>query len=397
MEFDFDVASYIGAPPEHDGPYVGCISEELLRDRHRGPDLCEVLEKLGKNSAVAQGLRKPVTLGHPYLCGQRIYLLAERNRALGLLKVGPKRLFVAPPLQTQARGGRCQSDVHDALKEINPVCALDFYVHESCQRNGYGRLIFDAMLREERLVPSQLAYDRPSPKLIGFLAKHFGLTQYRPQNNNYVVFDDYFLAGGAVRATPPKREAEDAGRVRHVSSIFGHGAGPSPWQPGSLQQQPQLVQTLQQPPTYQTQLQQQPVFQMQQAPQHDIQSLPPWQPQSVGGARTQAPTPTVQAPWGTADGYGRAPPRLPSGSRRVSPSGSSAPFRQDMAAAGKPTRLPSRGGSRSASLPTASRRQLSSGPGSGDSCSTAMLGGAAGGSSSRFASPLSHAGHLLLG
>lgn len=37
-----------------------------------------------------------------------------------------------------------------------------------------------------------MAYDRPSPKLIAFLRKHYKLTDYIPQNNNYVIFDSYF-------------------------------------------------------------------------------------------------------------------------------------------------------------------------------------------------------------
>jgi len=48
------------------------------------------------------------------------------------------------------------------------------------------------MLKFEGVLPHKLAYDRPSPKLIGFMAKHFGLKSFMPQNNNYVVFDEYF-------------------------------------------------------------------------------------------------------------------------------------------------------------------------------------------------------------
>jgi alpha-tubulin N-acetyltransferase 1 len=48
------------------------------------------------------------------------------------------------------------------------------------------------MLRNESIHPSKMGYDRPSPKLIGFLSKHYGLVNYIPQNNNYVVFKDYF-------------------------------------------------------------------------------------------------------------------------------------------------------------------------------------------------------------
>ncbi len=40
--------------------------------------------------------------------------------------------------------------------------------------------------------PRSLAYDRPSAKLLNFLSKYYGLTDYTPQNNNFVVFKDYF-------------------------------------------------------------------------------------------------------------------------------------------------------------------------------------------------------------
>ena len=48
------------------------------------------------------------------------------------------------------------------------------------------------MLKFENVKPNTLAYDRPSPKLISFLKKHFSLVDYTPQNNNFVVFHDYF-------------------------------------------------------------------------------------------------------------------------------------------------------------------------------------------------------------
>lgn len=76
--------------------------------------------------------------------------------------------------------------------EISPLCVLDFYVHESQQRGGYGKTIFDFMLKFENTLPKLLAYDRPSPKLLNFLSKHFGLSKFLSQNNNYVIFNDYF-------------------------------------------------------------------------------------------------------------------------------------------------------------------------------------------------------------
>lgn len=35
------------------------------------------------------------------------------------------------------------------MKEINPLCVLDFYVHESLQRAGIGKLLFEKMLEKE--------------------------------------------------------------------------------------------------------------------------------------------------------------------------------------------------------------------------------------------------------
>jgi alpha-tubulin N-acetyltransferase 1 len=48
------------------------------------------------------------------------------------------------------------------------------------------------MLANEGVKPHELGYDRPSPKLLGFLRKHYHLANYVPQTNNYVVFSDYF-------------------------------------------------------------------------------------------------------------------------------------------------------------------------------------------------------------
>ena len=57
---------------------------------------------------------------------------------------------------------------------------LDFYVHESVQRGGHGKQLFDLMLETENISPEKLGYDRPSSKLLAFCAKHFGLKKYVP-------------------------------------------------------------------------------------------------------------------------------------------------------------------------------------------------------------------------
>ena len=71
---------------------------------------------------------------------------------------------------------------------------LDFYVSEEWQRRGIGRRLFDHMIACEQTTPELVAYDRPSPKLLAFLRKHFGLQQFAPQRNNFVIFDAFFKA-----------------------------------------------------------------------------------------------------------------------------------------------------------------------------------------------------------
>ncbi|XP_044278391.1 alpha-tubulin N-acetyltransferase 1 isoform X3 [Varanus komodoensis] len=111
---------------------------------------------------------------------------------IGFLKVGYKKLFVL--------------DRHGAHNEVEPLCVLDFYIHESLQRHGYGKELFHYMLQRERVEPHQLAVDRPSEKLLCFLRKHYGLSDTIPQVNNFVIFQGFFSHQHApVRKLPPKR------------------------------------------------------------------------------------------------------------------------------------------------------------------------------------------------
>lgn len=109
---------------------------------------------------------------------QRLYLKVSSGRIEGMLKVGKKELFY------RDRIGKCIS--------MSPLCVLDFYVHDSIQRKGIGKSLFLKMLLSEDVTPNKLAYDRPSHKLLHFLKKHFNLHRYISQNNNFVIYDDYF-------------------------------------------------------------------------------------------------------------------------------------------------------------------------------------------------------------
>jgi GNAT superfamily N-acetyltransferase len=56
-----------------------------------------------------------------------------QGSVVGLLKVGRKNLFVF--------------DAAGAHHEMQALCVLDFYVHESKQRMGCGKALYEYMLR----------------------------------------------------------------------------------------------------------------------------------------------------------------------------------------------------------------------------------------------------------
>lgn len=137
---------------------------------------------MGILSAKAQRLGQPISsykrIAHT---DQRLYMKVSGNLAIGYIKVGPKKLFIS---------------TRQSMVEITPLCVLDFYVHESVQRQGAGQILFQYMLENEGKSAHQLGYDRPSPKFIKFLSTRYSLTEYMPQNNNFVVFNKYFTGDG---------------------------------------------------------------------------------------------------------------------------------------------------------------------------------------------------------
>lgn len=149
------------------------VSKELL-------NIQLALDKIGLLSAKAQSLKQVITTYSLFMnnTDQKLYIFGKENVIYGFIKTGYKKLFVYDP--------SC------SIKEIKPLCVLDFYVHESQQRNGIGKKLFDYMLYEENITADKIAYDRPSIKLLNFLSKHFNLSNYTSQNNNFVVFNEYF-------------------------------------------------------------------------------------------------------------------------------------------------------------------------------------------------------------
>ncbi|KAG2492028.1 hypothetical protein HYH03_009757 [Edaphochlamys debaryana] len=224
MEFDFTSLSFGGADHVQcwDAKRITALrpdDQELLR---------QMLDTFGKKSAVAQGLGAPVTdIYRLRSTDQRLYLHMYRQTnktvILGGLKVGTKRLYVRT--------------LTADLLEIEPVCVLDFYVHESMQRQGVGKHLFEHFLTTEGLDPGCLAYDRPSPKLLGFLKKHYGLYEYVPQSNNYVVFSRYFdlnplgsrAGGGQGRIAASRGSISSLGTpMGHIHPLHGPRSTPPP-------------------------------------------------------------------------------------------------------------------------------------------------------------------------
>lgn len=144
-----------------------------------------VLDKMGIVSAKAQNLPMAITSASKLRNSDHVvYILTdpEGNRGhgtvVGILKVGCKKLFVY--------------NLSGVQWEMEPLCVLDFYVHESKQRNGCGRQLFEYMLKDQQISPNHLALDQPSESFLSFMCKHYGLDSIIPQTNSFVVYESFF-------------------------------------------------------------------------------------------------------------------------------------------------------------------------------------------------------------
>ena len=167
-------------------------AQELLKRPH----LAKAIDEMGRRSALAQALPNPITsLARLVPSDHRLYVAMGNQSVRGILRVGEKQLFVR---QKPNAPYVCL----DAL-----LCVLDFYVHEDCQRTGVGLSLFEEMCRQEKGAQQgahRLAFDRPSPKFISFLSKHYRLSSYVPQDNRFVIFDQFWDA--AARPTRPSHK-----------------------------------------------------------------------------------------------------------------------------------------------------------------------------------------------
>ncbi|KAL3312991.1 Alpha-tubulin N-acetyltransferase 1 [Cichlidogyrus casuarinus] len=131
----------------------------------------------------AQGLSNPVTGYKKFLqTDHTIYIATDREgkstNAIGLLKVGRKNLYL--------------HDTYGNLRHVQPLCVLDFYVHESQQRQGYGLRLFGFMLQDQNVKPHCLAIDRPSSKMISFLKRHYCFSDIELHSNSFGISPKFF-------------------------------------------------------------------------------------------------------------------------------------------------------------------------------------------------------------
>ncbi|CAF0807307.1 unnamed protein product [Adineta ricciae] len=147
--------------------------------------LTSIIDAMGDASFKAQGLYGPITTARKLrMSDHHLYIIKKsddnnnKGSVVGILKVGPKHLYIY--------------DTNGQVYERTPLCVLDFYVHESKQRLGYGKKLFDTMLSFEKCVPHELPVDRPSNKCLAFLHKHYNLSSPIHLVNNFVVYQGFF-------------------------------------------------------------------------------------------------------------------------------------------------------------------------------------------------------------
>ncbi|XP_040297990.1 alpha-tubulin N-acetyltransferase 1 isoform X2 [Bufo bufo] len=200
MEFEFDIHKIFLEPISKLDSSLLPQRRPIVSNSEAQRQITAVIDEIGKASAKAQRLPAPITSASRMKTNQHhLYILkdcapktAGRGVVIGFLKVGYKKLFVL--------------DRSGSHIEAEPLCILDFYIHESLQRHGFGKEIFTFMLRTEQVEPQHLAIDRPSEKFLSFLRKHYNLHSTIPQVNNFVVFEGFFRDRKAPgRKMPPKR------------------------------------------------------------------------------------------------------------------------------------------------------------------------------------------------
>jgi hypothetical protein len=153
---------------------TACSSIDLERLR-------QDLKRLGELSGIAQGLNNPISSLErlQQSCEQRVVIAYASGTAVAFLKYGTKSLYLFRP---------------EGLMEQREVeCILDFYCLEDYRGKGVSIEVFRTALNGLNRQAHNLAYDRPSKMLIGFMRKHYGLVNHDLQPNRYALFDGFWI------------------------------------------------------------------------------------------------------------------------------------------------------------------------------------------------------------
>ncbi|XP_061719279.1 alpha-tubulin N-acetyltransferase 1-like isoform X2 [Cydia pomonella] len=163
-------------------------------------NLGRLIDSFGVQSAAAQGLSKAITTAEKLrnAPGHVLYLLKDatanngHGELIGFLKVAYKHLYLF--------------DEREKVREMEPLCVLDFYVSGARQRCGNGKKLFDFMLQDTNSRAQDLAVDGPSSKMETFLAKNYGIDHLIRQSNNFAISPAFFHtacdASQSGRSTP---------------------------------------------------------------------------------------------------------------------------------------------------------------------------------------------------
>lgn len=171
-------------------------------------DLISLINEIGYSSSKAQGLSHTITTFSSFASSDnnKLYILLDDDgtKVLGFVKAGPRHLFLWDPAGVQF--------------EMNPICLLDFFTFQTEQRKGYGRKMIDKMLSDYDLLMQQVPIDRPSSLCLKFMKKHFGLSEYVPQNNNFVVFNQFWTSPFQTDFKPPPEDSFNQSRIRQPAT-----------------------------------------------------------------------------------------------------------------------------------------------------------------------------------
>lgn len=188
MQFPFEISQYLQPDAQGvcklegthiKGNYMGFGGSNARYGGVRVSPLGSIIDLMGNLSAKSQKLPTTITtIGKFAGSNHRLYFLLDEHLVVGFIKIGEKNIFYR--------------DIYGSIKELYMTSVLDFYIHESCQRKGFGKKLFERMIYYEKKEPEEFAIDRPSTKFKEFLSKHYNLKSFVPQNNHYVIFDRYF-------------------------------------------------------------------------------------------------------------------------------------------------------------------------------------------------------------